>query len=48
MYAALLSIFIAMIPPLQAFMARLKPLQQAIKGAGQCSSTSLLFLFSIP
>ncbi|WRT65095.1 uncharacterized protein IL334_002037 [Kwoniella shivajii] len=37
MYAALLSIFIAMIPPLQAQMARLKPLEQAIKGAGQCS-----------
>ncbi|WVF70146.1 hypothetical protein IAT40_004934 [Kwoniella sp. CBS 6097] len=37
MYAALLSIFIAMIPPLQAQMARIKPLEQAIKGAGQCS-----------
>ncbi|WVQ97745.1 hypothetical protein IAU59_004859 [Kwoniella sp. CBS 9459] len=37
MYAALLSIFIAMIPPLQGQMARLKPLEQAIKGAGQCS-----------
>nr|XP_019047525.1 endoplasmic reticulum protein [Kwoniella bestiolae CBS 10118]OCF26455.1 endoplasmic reticulum protein [Kwoniella bestiolae CBS 10118] len=37
MYAALLSIFIAMIPPLQAQMTRLKPLEQAIKGAGQCS-----------
>ncbi|WVR04361.1 hypothetical protein IAU60_001362 [Kwoniella sp. DSM 27419] len=37
MYAALLSIFIAMIQPLQKFMAGLKPLEQAIKGAGQCS-----------
>ncbi|WWC87148.1 uncharacterized protein L201_002034 [Kwoniella dendrophila CBS 6074] len=37
MYAALLSIFIAMIPPLQSQMARIKPLEQAIKGAGQCS-----------
>ncbi|WVQ76735.1 hypothetical protein IAR50_006409 [Cryptococcus sp. DSM 104548] len=37
MYAALLSIFIAMIQPLQAKMAEFKPLEQAIKGAGQCS-----------
>ncbi|WWD21974.1 hypothetical protein CI109_106462 [Kwoniella shandongensis] len=37
MYAALLSIFIAMIPPLQHQMARVTPLEQAIKSAGQCS-----------
>ncbi|WVN88656.1 uncharacterized protein L203_103867 [Cryptococcus depauperatus CBS 7841] len=37
MYAALLSIAIAMIPPLQAKVAQVKPLEQAIKGAGQCS-----------
>ncbi|ODO03074.1 hypothetical protein I350_05919 [Cryptococcus amylolentus CBS 6273] len=37
MYAALLSIFIAMVQPLQAKMAEFKPLEQAIKGAGQCS-----------
>ncbi|KAK8846666.1 hypothetical protein IAR55_005753 [Kwoniella newhampshirensis] len=37
MYAALLSIFIAMIPPLQRQMARVTPLEQAIKSAGQCS-----------
>nr|KIR86098.1 endoplasmic reticulum protein [Cryptococcus tetragattii IND107] len=37
MYAALLSIFIAMVQPLQREMAKFKPLEQAIKGAGQCS-----------
>jgi len=37
MYAALLSIFIAMIPPLQAAMAKLKPVEQAIRSAGSCS-----------
>ncbi|ORX33480.1 membrane transport protein-domain-containing protein [Kockovaella imperatae] len=37
MYAALLSIIIAMIPPLQAAMGKIKPFQQAVKGAGQCS-----------
>lgn len=38
MYSALLSIFIAMIPPLQVQLNRAKPLTQAIKSAGQCSS----------
>lgn len=38
MYAALLSIFIAMIPPLQHLMQKAKPLEQAIKSAGACSS----------
>lgn len=38
MYAALLSIFIAMIPPLQRAMATLKPVEQAIRSAGACSS----------
>ncbi|KAL7423264.1 hypothetical protein Q5752_002564 [Cryptotrichosporon argae] len=37
MYAALLSIFIALIPPLQARMSQIKPFEQAIKSAGQCS-----------
>ncbi|WVQ83865.1 hypothetical protein IAT38_006009 [Cryptococcus sp. DSM 104549] len=37
MYAALLSIFIAMVPPIQREMAKVKPLEQAIKSAGQCS-----------
>ncbi|KAK4689781.1 auxin efflux carrier family protein, partial [Tremellales sp. Uapishka_1] len=37
MYAALLSIFIAMIPPLQAALVQVKPLGQAIRSAGQCS-----------
>lgn len=40
MYAALLSIFIAMIPPLQAWMAKIKPVEQAIRSAGACSSES--------
>jgi hypothetical protein len=38
MWAALISIFIAMIPPLQAFLNRMEPVKKAIKGAGQCSS----------
>lgn len=38
MYSALLSIFIACIPPLQALLNDAKPLTQAIKSAGQCSS----------
>lgn len=38
MWAALISIFIAMIPPLQAFLGRMEPFEKAIKGAGQCSS----------
>ena len=38
MWAALISIFIAMIPPLQSFLGRLDPVEKAIKGAGQCSS----------
>lgn len=47
MYAALLSIFIAMVQPLQREMAKFKPLEQAIKGAGQCSSKHHhLILFS--
>ncbi|KAK1926685.1 auxin efflux carrier [Papiliotrema laurentii] len=37
MWAALISIFIAMIPPLQAFLGKLEPFEKAIKGAGQCS-----------
>ncbi len=41
MWAALVSIFIAMIPPLQKFLGRLEPLEKAIKGAGQCSSMSV-------
>jgi hypothetical protein len=40
MYAALLSIFIAMIPPLQALIKDLKPFEQAVRSAGQCSSRS--------
>lgn len=49
MYAALLSIFIAMIPPLQAAMAKLKPVEQAIRSAGSCSSKFCLdsTLFSL-
>jgi hypothetical protein len=46
MYAALLSIFIAMIPPLQAAMAKLKPVEQAIRSAGSCSSKSPAFVYS--
>jgi len=38
MYAALISIFIAMIPPLQAKLSKVEPLTKAIKSAGQCSS----------
>lgn len=38
MYSALLSIFIALIPPLQRLLNEAKPLTQAIKSAGQCSS----------
>ena len=38
MYAALLSIFVAMIPPLQEWISRIKPFREAVKGAGQCSS----------
>ena len=38
MYSALLSIFIAMIPPLQAELNKARPLTEAIKSAGQCSS----------
>lgn len=38
MYSALLSIFIALIPPLQAKLVEAKPLTQAIKSAGSCSS----------
>lgn len=38
MYAALISIVIAMIPPLQAGMKELKPVEQAIRSAGACSS----------
>lgn len=45
MYAALLSIFIAMIQPLQREMAKFKPLEQAIKGAGQCSSKGHYYFF---
>lgn len=41
MYAALLSIFIALIPPLQAWLSQLKPFEQAIRSAGQCSSEQL-------
>ena len=41
MYSALLSIFIAIIPPLQAFIGRIKPLEQAIRVAGACSSMSI-------
>ena len=41
MYSALLSIFIALIPPLQAFIGRIKPFEQAIRGAGACSSWSI-------
>ena len=41
MYAALLSIFIAMIPPLQAVLGRVKPFEQAVRSAGQCSSESI-------
>ncbi|ORY25349.1 membrane transport protein-domain-containing protein [Naematelia encephala] len=37
MYAALLSIFIALIPPLQAKISQLKPFEQAVRSAGQCS-----------
>lgn len=38
MYSAILSIFIALIPPLQRLLNEAKPLTQAIKSAGQCSS----------
>ena len=41
MYAALLSIAIAMIPPLQAVLSNAKPFREAVKGAGQCSSAFL-------
>jgi hypothetical protein len=40
MYASLISIFIAMIPPLQSTLAKTRPLTEAIKSAGQCSSES--------
>ena len=40
MYAALLSILIAMIPPLQYRLGKVKPFEQAIRSAGQCSSQS--------
>lgn len=38
MWSACVSIFVAMIPPLQAQLVRAKPLTQAITSAGQCSS----------
>lgn len=38
MYAALLSIFIALVPPLQRTLNELDPLERAIKSAGSCSS----------
>lgn len=38
MYAALLSIFIALIPPLQSEISKIKPFEQAVRSAGQCSS----------
>lgn len=37
-WAALLSIFIALIPPLQAWISQIRPFVSAVKGAGQCSS----------
>ncbi|RXK37203.1 endoplasmic reticulum protein [Tremella mesenterica] len=37
MYAALLSIFIALIPPLQASIGKIKPFEEAVRSAGQCS-----------
>ncbi|KAJ9107705.1 hypothetical protein QFC21_001165 [Naganishia friedmannii] len=37
MWSACLSVFVAMIPPLQAQLVRAKPLTQAITSAGQCS-----------
>lgn len=45
MYAALLSIFIAVIPPLQAFLNKLEPFERAIKGAGACSSESFRLIW---
>ena len=44
MYAALLSIFIAMIPPLQRLITKIKPFEQAVRSAGQCSSEFLLVI----
>lgn len=41
MYAALLSIFIALVPPLQRTLNELDPLERAIKSAGACSSEPL-------
>ncbi len=38
MYASIASVVIALIPPLQSVLGRTKPLVQAIKSAGQCSS----------
>ena len=43
MYAALISIVIALIPPLQEWMKELKPVEQAIRSAGACSSMSSLY-----
>jgi len=38
MWAALISIFIAMIQPLQEALSKAEPFVKAVKGAGQCSS----------
>ena len=38
MYAAILSMIIALIPPFQRALKEVEPLERAIKSAGQCSS----------
>lgn len=40
MWSALISIMIALIPPVQAQLATLRPIRSAIKSSGACSSTS--------
>lgn len=42
-WAALISIFIALIPPLQARVSAVRPFVAAVKSAGQCSSGFLLY-----
>jgi hypothetical protein len=47
MWAALISIFIAMIQPLQEGLSKVEPFVKAVKGAGQCSSEHLFFPASV-